>query len=164
MRKILTELEWFEEYYPKHWGDFTKEYNLNEYLKSDETACSWMCYENLGYLSSEDGKGIMKVNKRDDSYLRDNHKDVLFIECSKEDRFIQPYQQPKDGRYFFKVVLSKEESNLDLWRLYVVGCDDSSYTSHYIGYQVAKESLDDIVKYGIGVVECGIGSDWFFSN
>lgn len=164
MIKVLTEQEWFEEYYPKEWGDYTKEYNIGEYRKNPrKSGCSWMCYGDLGFVFGENEHGIMKVQQYEDTYQDTYHFLRIFVQCSEDDGFIQPYHQPKDNTYYSKVVMSKEESNLELWSLYVVGCDDSSYTKHFIGYRAARECLEDLLEYGIQIINQK-DSGWFFTN
>lgn len=162
---IYTEAEYFEEFYPKSWGDFREGYNLDMYRKHPrESGCTWMDYYQEGYCLVEDS-GIMKVNpiKRPELIER------FFIKCgSLEDEskiafFIQPAFQPKTGEYYASVTLTKMESNLDLYKVFITGNDDSSYTKHYISLRAALEDIRMIKDFGINHIE-DEGSEFFFTN
>jgi hypothetical protein len=146
--KIYTEKEWFDTFYPKEWGDWTKEYNINEYRNRDKnikSACTWMDYHLFGIpLREKDGK--MKIIKRHDKNLIDH----FFIECGNEKDVwldVQPYLQI-DGTYYASVLIDRLESNLELYRVYISGIDDSSFTSHCLGSIKLKDVVDRIKKYG----------------
>lgn len=92
--------------------------------------------------------------------------------------YIQPYEQP-DGTYWGKVILrqpdykqfSDEErydinncslnldlskyptksnaKDIDLWEIYIAGCDDASYTKQIIGKEEALSQFKLIIENGI---------------
>lgn len=165
MRMILSEEEWFERYYPKDWGDWRKSYNIALHRKQpDASGCCWMDYVTTGYLCNEiDGE--MKV-------MSMKQKDIInrfFIECgSLMDEanvayIIQPYLQRKDGLYFASVVARKLESNLDLYEIYVSGCDDASYTKQFIGLADLESAVTDLKQYGLSVIQ-EPDQQYFFTN
>ena len=152
---IYTESEYFDEFYPKSWGDWRKEYNLKMYCKHpQESGCTWMDYYQEGYCLVE-VSGIMKVNP----IKRTGLIERFFIKCgSLEDEskiafFIQPAFQPKTGEYYASVTLTKMESNLDLYKVFITGNDDSSYTKHYISLRAALEDIRMIKDCGINHIE-----------
>ena len=106
------------------------------------------------FRSVEDS-GIMKVNPIKRTKLIER----FFIKCgSLEDEskvafFIQPAFQPKTGEYYASVTLTKMESNLDLYKVFITGNDDSSYTKHYISLGAALEDIRMIKDFGINHIE-----------
>jgi hypothetical protein len=162
--KIYSEEEWFEKFYPKSWGDWRTEFNIEMYRKHQNvTSCSWMNYKLTGWLTSE-VNGKMKVNKYSSKpYCLDN----FFVECGQESNedevcwFIQPYLQQKDKTYYAQISTHKMESNLDIYVIYISGCDDASYTKHVIGmYNLIQEVLY-IKNNGIRDIQ---NREYFFTN
>ena len=109
--------------------------------------------------------GIMKVNPTNRAELIER----FFIKCgSLEDEskiafFIQPAFQPKTGEYYASVTLTKMESNLDLYKVFITGNDDSSYTKHYISLDSALEDIRMIKDFGINHIE-DEENGFFFTN
>ena len=163
---IYTESEYFDEFYPKSWGDWRKEYNLKMYCKHpQESGCTWMDYYETGYTLVENLAGVMEVRE----IHRPEIIERFFIKCgSLEDEskiafFIQPAFQPKTGEYYASVTLTKMESNLDLYKVFITGNDDSSYTKHFTSLRVALEDIQLIKDYGINHIE-DEESGFFFTN
>lgn len=161
---IYTEAEYFEEFYPKSWGDFREEYNLDMYRNHPRlTGCTWMDYYELGYCLVE-VSGIMKVRK----IHRPEIIERFFIKCGDlKDKsniafFIQPAFQPKTKEYYASVTLTKVESNLDLYKVFITGNDDSSYTKHYISLDSAMDDIQLIKDYGINHINEEY--EFFFTN
>lgn len=155
-KMIYTESEYFEEFYPKSWGDFREEYNLDMYRKQPRVSgCTWMDYYELGYCLAPDENNIMKVRE----IHRPEIIERFFIKCgSLEDEskiafFIQPAFQSKTGEYYASVTLTKMESNLDLYKVFITGNDDSSYTKHFTSLRVAQECIEMIKYFGINHIE-----------
>ena len=162
---IYTEAEYFEEFYPKSWGDFREEYNLDMYRNHPRlTGCTWMDYYELGYCLVE-VSGIMKVRK----IHRPEIIERFFIKCGDlKDKsniafFIQPAFQPKTKEYYASVTLTKMESNLDLYKVFITGNDDSSYTKHFTSLRVARECIEMIKYFGINHIE-DEEHEFFFTN
>jgi len=163
--KVYTELEWFEKYYPKGWGDFRKFFNIRMQRKHpNATGCSWLDYSVLGYCCSEkDGKLDVVQLSEGIPYFKG------FLECgtlaAEKDvhYFIQPTLQHSDGMYFAMVEASKQESNLDLYFLRVSGADDASYSKHFIGEAALKQGIADLLAYGIGITQ-EPDQGYFFTN
>ena len=131
--RILTEEQWFDTYYPKSWGDWRKEYNLEMFQTTkDETACTYLDYGSTGFTIRFGGDcPILMVRSWVHGYPAPTN---YFMEVDGENSsFIQPYKQPKDGKFFVKFALRKVESNLNLYETHFVGCDDVSYSKHYVG-------------------------------
>lgn len=163
---VYSEAEYFDKFYPKSWGDWRKEYNLKMYNKHPrESGCTWMDYYQEGYTLTEDFTGRMAIRKID----RPEIIERFFIKCGDlEDEsniafFIQPAFQPKTKEYYCSVTLTKMESNLDLYKVFITGCDDSSYTKHYISLNDAITDINYIKEMGVGVIQ-DKGSDFFFTN
>lgn len=163
---IYKEDEYFDEFYPKHWGDWRKEYNLKMYCAHPrETGCTWMDYYETGYTLVENSKGIMEVRE----IHRPEIIERFFIKCgdlkdeSKIAFFIQPAFQPKTEEYYCSVTLTKMESNLDLYKIYITGNDDSSYTKHYISLNDAITDINYIKEIGVDIIQ-DKGSEFFFTN
>lgn len=163
---IYTESEYFDEFYPKSWGDWRKEYNLKMYCShSHETGCTWMDYYQEGYLLTEDFSGRMEVRE----IHRPEIIERFFMKCGDlEDEsniafFIQPAFQPKTEEYYCSVTLTKMESNLDLYKVFITGNDDSSYTKHYISIKEAQEDIELIKEYGISHIQ-NEEYEYFFTN
>lgn len=166
---IYSESEYFDKFYPKHWGDWRKEYNLKMYIAHPrETGCAWMDYYETGYVTAQNSEGVMEVRE----ISRPELIERFFIKCGKsgslEDEskiafFIQPAFQPKTGEYYASVTLTKMESNLDLYEVFITGIDDSSYTKHYISLSVALNDIQLIKEYGISHIQ-NKEHDFFFTN
>ena len=163
---IYRENEYFDKFYPKSWGDWRKEYNLKMYNKHpQESGCTWMDYYETGYTLVENSKGVMQVR----TIPRPEIIERFFIKCGdQEDEsniafFIQPAFQPKTKEYYCSVTLTKMESNLDLYKVFITGNDDSSYTKHYICLDDANIDIEHIVNYGIDIIQ-DKGSEFFFTN
>jgi len=137
--EVLTEEEYFDRYYPKSAGNWKEFYNIDAYRKND-FGIAWMCYKKYGYLCSEvDGK--MKVQKWDDSYSSYIHS--FFMECRMS--ILCPYIT-QDNKWWAQVTLRKEESNLDLYTIYIGGCDDASWSLHVIGLPQANEVIEKLKR------------------
>lgn len=163
---IYSESEYFDKFYPKSWGDWRKEYNIKMYCAHPrETGCTWMDYHETGYVLSENSEGIMVVRE----IPRPGLIERFFIKCgSLEDEskiafFIQPAFQPKTQEYYASVTLTKMESNLDLYEVFITGIDDSSYTKHYNSLDSAMEDMADLKEYGINIIQ-EKESGFFFTN
>lgn len=163
---IYSESEYFDEFYPKSWGDWRKEYNLKMYCKHPrESGCTWMDYYETGYTLTEDFRGIMEVRE----IHRPEIIERFFIKCgSLEDEstiafFIQPAFQPKTREYYCSVTLTKMESNLDLYKVFITGNDDSSYTKHFTSLDSAMSDMADLKEYGIDIIR-DKESEFFFTN
>ena len=163
---IYTPQELFENFYPKEWGDWRKEYNIKAYRENpDETVCAWMCYDGGTFLCGEDADGKMKVLTREWK----DHRETFFISCGPltgEDDcitawFLQPYGNNADNNAYAKVRVSKVESNLDLYEVYISGCDDSSYTKHFIGAAECDKEVAYIKEHGVIDIR---DRDYFFTN
>ena len=161
MRKVLTEEGWFDTYYPSEWGDWRKSYNIKAYREFNhkDTGCTWMCYTDTGYLSSEDENGEMQVRSWSDP---DSHSlAVLFIQLESSDEFNCAYHQPKDNTHWVKVRVSRMESNLVLISIYISGCDDVSYTKHLLGDETWESEVEELKILGMSDLT---GCDYFFTN
>lgn len=163
---IYTEAEYFDKFYPKSWGDWRKEYNLKMYCKHPrESGCTWMDYYQEGYTLTEDFTGKMTVREID----RPEIIERFFIKCgdledeSKIAFFIQPAFQPKTEEYYCSVTLTKMESNLDLYKMFITGNDDSSYTKHYISLNDAITDINYIKEIGVAIIQ-DKESEFFFTN
>ena len=155
---IYKEAEYFDKFYPKSWGDWRKEYNLKMYCKHPrESGCTWMDYYETGYLLTEDFSGRMAVR----TISRPEIIERFFIKT--ECKFIQPAFQPKTEEYYCSVTLTKMESNLDLYKIYITGNDDSSYTKHYISLNDAITDIELIKEYGISHIQ-NEEYKYFFTN
>lgn len=165
--KIFTEEEWFDEFYPKSWGNWREYYNANAYRENrGESGCTWMDYNMTGYLLNSANliREGMKVNKWPEGKCP--FLNCFFIECGSEENgdisyFIQPYFQYKDKTYYAKVVISKIESNLNLYKIHISGNDDSSYTKHFIGTLDLADEILRIEQEGIQEIT---DRGYFFSN
>lgn len=161
---IYTEEEWLDKFYPKEWGDWREEFNIGMLRKHrDLTGCNWMDYRLSGWLSGEDGDGKMKVNHRQYPSTLDH----FFIECGDADdeqnvcHFLIPTLQKSVGKYFASVEVLKVESNLDLYQIYISGCDDSSFTKDFIGEDDLKEEVELIKRIGVSDIQ---SRDYYFTN
>ena len=165
--KLFTEEEWFDTFYPKEFGNWREGFNIAKYRENPEaTGCSRMNYCISGYLSCENSDGFMALNK----YPPDASQEHFFVECGykSDDKniawFIQPYFQKKDDTYYASVKISKMESNLDIYIIYISGCDDCSYTKHFVGKESLNKEVLQIKERGIldsiELVENG----YFFTN
>lgn len=169
--KQYSEEEWFNTFYPQAWGDWKTHYNIGMSRKTDGvTGCCWMDYTKTGVVLGEDKEtGLMKIIPW--SSGRPDVIEVVFIECGhandKENVafHLQPYFQPQDQTYYAKVVLSKMESNLNLYSIYISGNDDSSYTKHFVGLNAGIDALADLRAYD-QIRDVGFISDlnYFFTN
>jgi hypothetical protein len=53
------------------------------------------------------------------------------------------------------------ESNLDLYRVYISGHDDSSYTRHFLGRPSVLDEISYLKQYGVLDIQ---ERDYFFTN
>ena len=159
--KVFEEEEWFEEFYPKEWGDWRKAYNIREFANQfasgkQISGCTWMDYSKTGGLMGEiDGTMEVIPHMADPECF-----ESFFIESTKE--FCQPYYQPKDNTHYLKVTAERMESNLDLYVIHVAGHDDCSYTRHCLSLSSMRKAIKDLKKHGTSTVE--YSSNYFFSN
>lgn len=159
MKEYFTEDEWFEEFYPHELGDWRKEFVVN-----NDSGCCWMDYCFNGFpLSSKND--ILPISKCPE--VNPNFIDHFFIECGNlldENNvcwFVQPYYQKKNETYYANVVVSKLESNLDLYEIYISGHDDSSYTKHFLSKSSILDEIDYLKNYGIDNIQ---DREYFFTN
>jgi hypothetical protein len=159
MIEVLDETEWFYAFYPEEWGDWTISYNMRAYREDpDRTPCTWMDYCMTGYLSREDPiTGLMKVNDSSWGYRLEH----FFV--SKAPGFIQPIYNPINKEHYARVRVTKVESNLDLYEIYVSGGDDASYTKHFFDYKLLQAEIKNIKANGIAHVYKK-SSEYFFTN
>lgn len=92
--------------------------------------------------------------------------DTFFVSCGdgEDDEtawFLQPYLQPKDKTYYAKVSVTRMESNLSLYRVYISGCDDSSYTRHFLGWSSVQAEISYLKQHGVLDIQ---DRDYFFTN
>ncbi len=158
--KVYTEDMWFDNFYPKEWGDWKEYYNIAKYRETMEvTGCSWMNYKLTGYCLSENKDGLMEVRKY--NYSRPYTLDHFFVEtCCDE---IQPFFQPKSKSQWAGIFISKLTSNLDIYQIYVYGCDDASYTKHFSSEEDLNHEIKVIKDFGINHIFYQ-NSDYFFTN
>lgn len=163
--KVLSASEWFDTFYPSEWGDWRKEYNIKAYREGQrETACTWMCYPSSVYLLREDESGQMKVCPSE--WGATSEVETFFVSCGSQSGgeiawFLQPYLQPADETYYAKVSVTRMDSNLDLYRVYIAGCDDSSYTRHFLGLRSVREEISYLKTHGVFNI---LDRDYFFTN
>jgi hypothetical protein len=116
---------------------------------------TWMNYKSTGIVCS-DGKIISfgEVSSYLESFLvRADHGDDV-------DWFIQPFKQD-DGSYWAQVVLSNIPSNLPLCKIHIFGCDDASYSKHYLSLDDAYKDIEFFKDNGISKID---SMDFFFTN
>lgn len=162
---IYKEDEWFDKFYPKEFGDWREGFNMKARIENPTaTGCTWMDYKVAGYLTAVNENGMMILRPWSEDVGIIEH---LFISCGESsneeevDWFIQPYFQFKDQHYYASIKLTKEESNLDLYKVYISGNDDSSYTKHFIGLSYAGKELQYLRENGISDIR---ERDYFFTN
>lgn len=162
MKNVYSEEQWFDTFYPEELGNWKEEFNMREVRSGNyETGCSWMDYEKFGYVTNEDpNTGLMKVK----NYTESDTLEHFFIQCNKSTcAFIQPIYQPLTKQYFASVSVRKIESNLDLYKMYIRGCDDSSYTKHFIGEKHVAYEIRRILREGIDYIQYA-ENGFFFTN
>ena len=158
--KVYSEDQWFDAFYPKEWGDWREFYNIKKYREGEKTTgCSWMNYKTTGFCLGENDQGLMKVVKF--SYGKPYYSDHFFIQTNCVE--IQPFYQPKVNEYYAGVGVSKLESNLDIYSIYIYGCDDSSYTKHFSSKEDLELAINEIKVYGISHI-FDEKSKYFFTN
>jgi len=158
--KLYTEKEWFDKFYPKKWGDWTKEYNIGMFKKNPQaTSCYWMDYKLTGIvLGDPNNTNILKVQELSLD-IEQNILEHFFIECGdqKDEKavswFIQPYYQPKTKKYYANILIRKVDSNLDLFNIYITGSDDSCFGKDFIGIKDLNKGIKDIKNYGISIIQ-----------
>ena len=158
--KVYTEEQGFDSFYPVEWGNWKEFYNIAKYRETrGVTGCSWMNYKLTGYCLSENKDGLMEI--RNYNYCKPHVLDHFFVETLCDE--VQPFHQPKVGKDYAGITITKLTSNLEIYQVYVYGCDDASYTKHFS----CKEDLDHEVKV---IKEYGIehifykDSEYFFTN
>ncbi len=112
---------------------------------------TWMNYKITGIVLS-DGKII--PNEENYRYKES------FLVRTNADCFIQPFKQ-NDETYWAQVVLRKVTSNLPLYEIYIFGCDDASYTKHYLSLKDAVKDINFVKDNGISRIE---SMSFFFTN
>jgi hypothetical protein len=157
---VYTETQWFDEFYPKEWGNWREFYDIQKYRENqDVTGCSWMNYKLTGYCLSENECGLMTI--RPYTYGKPYASDHFFVETTNDE--IQPFYQVKTNKHYAGIQICKEMSNLDLYSIYIYGCDDSSYTKHFIGKTDLDLEIEFIKKSGISHI-FEQDSGYFFTN
>jgi hypothetical protein len=76
------------------------------------------------------------------------------------DWYICPFEQT-DNTYWAQCILTKMESNLELYVVCVFGCDDASYSKHYLSVEEANADLEEIKRSGISSI---YKMKFFFTN
>lgn len=157
---VYSEEQWFDEFYPKEWGNWRECFNIKKFREHIEaTGCCWMNYKTTGYCLSENGEGLMEI--RPYKYSKPYTLEHFFVETACCE--IQPFKQPKLNKMFAGVAVSKIQSNLTIYSVYIYGCDDASYTKHFSSEDGLNEELKYIKKYGIYHIFYK-DSDYFFTN
>lgn len=157
---VYTEEQWFDTFYPKEWGNWRECYNIKKYRENVEvTGCSWMNYKLTGFCLSENENGLMGV--RNYSYSKPQYLDHFFVETTCDE--IQPFYQSKTNKYYSGIVISKLTSNLDIYQVYIYGCDDASYTKHFMSKCELENEVNRIKEFGIEHI-FEKDSEYFFTN
>lgn len=158
--KVYTEDQWFDNFYPNGWGNWRDFYNIVKYRENpNATGCSWMNYKLTGYCLSENADGLMEVRKY--NYSKPYSLDHFFVETTCVE--IQPFSQAKTGKEYAGIRITRLTSNLDIYEVYVYGCDDASYTKHFSSEDELKHEIAVIKEYGIEHIFYK-DSDYFFTN
>jgi len=137
---VLTEEEWFDEYYPKEWGDWRQEYNAKAYRENGviRSGCTWLNYKVTGWLAGSND--LLVVNKHSDCrYIKSSLFEVSDDICTM---FCGP-RQP-DGSCWVQGTIYKCESNLELYTITLFGIDDMSYSKDFIGLDSVLEGWDKL--------------------
>jgi hypothetical protein len=139
----LSVEEWFDEYYPKEWGDWRKEYNAGKFRETRGTACTYRDYYGTGArLGATTIDGIIHVIDHD-GYKAKHH---IFVDATEAD-YISPCVQPKDGREFASVIVNEYEA---ISTIQVTGCDDVTFTKEYENYYELMTDFEAIRRLGVG--------------
>lgn len=158
--EVYTEDQWFDSFYPKEWGNWKEFYNIAKYRETqDVTGCTWMNYKLTGYCLSENKDGLMEIRKY--NYSRPSVLDHFFVETTCDE--IQPFTQPKVKKEYAGICVRKLTSNLEIYEVYIYGCDDASYTKHFNSKETLNHEIDVIKKYGISHIFYK-DSEYFFTN
>ena len=118
-----------------------------------------MNYKLTGYCLSEDENGLMKVCVY--KYDKPRYLDHFFVETTCDE--IQPFYQKQINKYFAGIAITKLMSNLDIYQVYIYGCDDASYTKHFISKCELENEVNKIKKFGIEHIFAK-DSEYFFTN
>ena len=147
--------------------DYMKTYGEWDYEARvvNDSVC-WMNYKITGIPLSPDKDGIMRVipwDSRNDRGINGSpYIESFLVRADRDDeRFICPFKQEKDNTKWAHVITSKMESNLDIWIIKVFGCDDASYTCHFLAEQEMLRAVDILKDVGITAIE-ELG--FFFTN
>ena len=143
---------WLEE------EDYMKKYGNPDYQEvcTNDKVC-WMNYRKVGIVLGADDDGIMKVSPR---LMENFYINSFLVQVPEEDDIICAFKQSDDTRWAH-VVTHKMDSNLGIWVIYIFGCDDSSYTCHYLTLDKMEKDLERLKEEGIKMLK---GSDFFFTN
>lgn len=160
MSKVYSEEQWFDTFYPKEWGNWKEFYNIKKYRDGvSMSGCSWMNYKITGFCSGENAEGLMKVNQY--IYSKPYYSDHFFVITTCDE--IQPFYQPKVDEHYAGIGISKLYSNLDIYSIYIYGCDDASYTKHFNEKCELDSEIEKIKTLGISHIFTE-KSGYFFTN
>lgn len=158
--KVYSEEQWFDAFYPKSWGNWKEFYNIKKYREYPKvTGCCWMNYKLTGFCVGENEEGLMGVHKY--TYSKPSTLDHFFVETTCDE--IQPFHQPKVDEYYTGIKISKMYSNLDIYEIYIYGCDDASYTKHFNNDQDLNDEIEKLKKFSISHI-FNKDSGYFFTN
>jgi hypothetical protein len=141
--KWLTVEEWFDEYYPKEWGDWRKEYNIGKFRETRGTACTYLEYYGTGArLGATTRDGRIPVIDHEGHKVK--HR--IFVDAT-EAHYVNSYVQPKDGKEFASVIVNEYES---ISTIQVTGCDDAAFIKEYENYYDLMQDFEAIRALGVG--------------
>ena len=158
--EVYTEEQWFDKFYPKEWGNWRECFNIKKFSEHIEaTGCSWMNYKLTGYCLSENENGLMKVCVY--KHSKPQYLDHFFVETACDE--IQPFYQKQINKHYAGIAVTKLTSNLEIYQVYIYGCDDASYTKHFISNCELENEVNRIKEFGIKHIFAK-DSEYFFTN
>ncbi len=140
--------------------NYMKTYGKEDYkTRVTNNIVCWMNYKITGIPLSQDKNGIMKVI----SWISGSpYIDSFLVRADRHDEnFICPFRQCKDGTKWAHVITSKMVSNKNIWVIKVFGCDDASYTCHYLELDKMKMDIRIIKDRGISTLNTWTLADFF---
>ena len=157
---VLSEVEWFDTYYPKEWGNWREYFNFEQsHLVENKTGCTIDHYNVYGRATLPDTLGRMFI-KTD---IISNCIDAIFVEVTDKDIIekFSPIYQPKDQKYFFSITCNKQKSNLDLYSIDVFNSCNLCYAKDFIGLIDMYNELSNIKNKGISYIINDTSSEFY---
>lgn len=152
-QKWYTQEQWFDNYYPKSFGKWRKNYNLSLFLSTNLTGCTILdyCQNYEAVCNGDDTQTQFKIRRVKSKVCIES----IFIKVgSLLGDSLQCYRQPKDNSLWLNVQLRKNVRPKLLipirsHSIMVSGNDDISYIRYFDSFQDANEKLTQFKNHGI---------------